>query len=259
MVSLGVGSAGDGGSRGDCMDETKREDMKPHTPFWGLLRRRECWVPTWRGWVLMLATAMVLIVVVVGNLHSFLSVTATVPAEALVVEGWTPDYVYREAIAEFRRHPYSKVYVTGGSLEQGSHLSEYQTYANLGAAMLVDMGLSRDVVQAVPAESVRQDRTHASAVALRAWLREHHAMPRGLNIISHGAHARRSWLLFGKVLGDKTRVGIISVEDRDYDPKRWWRASQGVRLVMDEMLAYCYARFLFSPPREPPMSPTGAR
>jgi hypothetical protein len=74
-----------------------------------------------------------------------------------------------------------------------------------------------------------------------------------------GAHARRSWLLFEKVLGPTTRVGIIAVEDCDYDPKRWWRASQGVRIVLDELIAYCYARFVFSPPKEPVPSPASAR
>lgn len=233
--------------------------MKPHMSFWGLLRRRECLVPTWRGWALMLAAVTALVVGVVGNAHSFLAVTAPVPAEVMVVEGWAPDYAFREAVAEFKRRSYSKVYVTGGSLEQGSHLSEYQTYAKLGAAMLVRMGLSSDTVQAVPSERVRQDRTHASAVALSAWLRQHDAVPSGLNVVSLGAHARRSWLLFERVFAGKARVGVISIEDRDYDPKRWWKTSQGVRLVVDEMIAYSYARLLFSPPKEPPTSPTGVR
>lgn len=233
--------------------------MTPHTPFWGLLRRRECLVPTWRGWVLMLATAVALVVGVVGNAHSFLAVTAPVPAQVMVVEGWAPDYAYREAVTEFKRRGYRKVYVTGGSLEHGSHLSEYQTYAKLGAAMLVRMGLSNDAVQAVPAERVRQDRTHASAVALSVWLRQHDAVPSSLNVVSLGAHARRSWLLFERVFAGKAHVGVIAVEDRDYDPKRWWRASQGVRLVMDELIAYSYARLLFSPPKEPPTSLTSAR
>ena len=233
--------------------------MKPHAPFWGLFRRRECVVPTWRGWALMLATAAVVVIFGGGNMHSFLAVTAPVPAEVMVIEGWAPDYAFREAVAEFKRHHYSKVYVTGGLLEQGQYLSEYQTYAKLGEALLVQMGLSRDVVQAVPAEPVLQDRTHASAMALGAWLQQHDAVPASLNVVSHGAHARRTWLLFEKVLGGKTKVGIISVEDRDYNPKRWWKTSQGVRLVTDEMLAYCYARFLFSPPRELPASPAGAR
>lgn len=199
----------------------------------------------------MLATLAAVAVVVVGNLHPFLAVTAPVSGEVLVVEGWAPDYAFEEAVAEFKRHHYKTLYVTGGPLEQGSHLSEYKTYAELGVAILIRKGLNNDAVLAVPSPPVRQDRTHAAAMALNGWLRQHNAMPASLNVMSLGAHARRSWLLFEKVLGGKTRVGIIAVEDRDYDPKRWWRTSQGVRLVADEMLAYCYARFVFSPPKEP--------
>lgn len=233
--------------------------MKPNRPFWGLLQRRECLVPTLRGWIAVLVIATALTVTVIGSLHSFLAVTAPEPAEVLVVEGWAPDYTFEEAVAEFKRHRYKKLYVTGGPLEQGSHLSEYGTYAKLGAAILIRKGLNNDAVLAVPSPRVRQDRTHAAAVALNGWLRQHNAMPASLNVISLGAHARRSWLLFGKVLGEKTRVGIIAVEDRDYDPKRWWRTSQGVRLVADELLAYCYARFLFFPPKESQTPSTGAR
>ena len=231
----------------------------PHTVFWGLLRRRECLLPTWRGWTLMLIVSALLVIGVGGNLHAFLAITAPVPAEVMVVEGWAPDYAFREAAAEFKRGGYRKVYVTGGSLEQGSHLSEYQTYATLGAALLARMGLSGDVVQAVPAERVRQDRTHASAVALSVWMRQHNAVPASFNVVSFGAHARRSWVLFAKVFSGTTKVGVISVEDRDYDSKRWWRASQGVRVVLDELIAYGYARLLFSPPKEPPASPARAR
>jgi hypothetical protein len=207
----------------------------------------------------VLAIATALTATVIGSLHPFLAVTAPVLGEVLVVEGWAPDYTFAEAVTEFKRHRYKKLYVTGGPLEQGSHLSERQTYAKLGAAMLVRMGLNNEVVQAVPSPRVRQDRTHAAAVALNGWLRQHNAMPTSLNVISLGAHARRSWLLFGKVLGKKTRVGIIAVEDRDYDPKCWWKTSQGVRLVADELLAYCYARFLFFPPKESQKPSTGAQ
>jgi hypothetical protein len=238
------------------MSET---DLKPGKPFWGLFRRCECLVPTWRGWVLVLMLMATLVVGVGGNLHAFLAVTAPVPAEVMVVEGWAPDYAYREAVAEFKRGGYRKVYVTGGSLEQGSHLSDYQTYAKLGAALLARMDLSGDVVEAVPAERVRQDRTHASAVALSIWMQQNNATPASFNVVSFGAHARRSWLLFEKVFEGRAKVGVIAVEDRDYDSKRWWRASQGVRVVLDELIAYGYAKFLFSPPKELSTSPVGAR
>jgi len=62
-----------------------------------------------------------------------------------------------------------------------------------------------------------------------------------------GPHARRSRLLFQKAFGKEVKVGVISVEDRDYDPAHWWRSSEGVREVLGEAIAYFYAKFFFSP------------
>jgi hypothetical protein len=44
-------------------------------------------------------------------------------------------------------------------------------------------------------------------------------------------------------------VGIISVPDPDYDASHWWRSSDGVREVLDEGIAYIYAKFFFWPPK----------
>jgi hypothetical protein len=221
--------------------------MKPHQPFWGLLRRRECLLPTWRGWLLLLLAGLFLTTGAVRKVQSFLAVTDPVRGGALVVEGWAPDYALEEVITEFRRHHYTKLYVVGVPLEQGAPLSEYKTFAELGAATLLKLGLDRDSIQAVPTPAVRRDRTYASALVLKQWLQQHNAVPAELNLISLGVHARRSRLLFEKAFGRDSRVGIIALENRDYDPAHWWQYSQGVRAVTDELFAYVYARLLFHP------------
>ena len=129
-------------------------------------------------------------------------------------------------------------------------MSEYKTYAQRGAAVLLKLGLTTNEVQAVPAPLVPQDRTYTSAVALRNWLREHNLKPARLHLMSEGPHARRSWLLFEKAFGRDVVVGITSVPAAGYDPKRWWRTSLGVRGVISEALAYGYARFLFWPGKD---------
>lgn len=224
--------------------------MKQQKPLWGFIRRRECVLPTLRGWLLLLLVGTLLAIGAVRNVHPFLAVTDPVPSVVLVVEGWTPDYVMEEAIAEFGRHHCSKLYVVGGPLRQGGFLSEYKSYAELGAATLMRMGLNRDVVQAVPTPWVRRDRTYSSAVTLKRWLHEQDAMPTSLNVMTMAAHSRRSRLLFQKAFADGPRVGIIAVEDRDYDAKHWWRGSEGVRVVTGEVIAYCYARLFFRPAEE---------
>jgi hypothetical protein len=66
-------------------------------------------------------------------------------------------------------------------------------------------------------------------------------------VVKEDAHARRTRLLFPKALGPDVEVGIIAVQTPDYDPKRWWRYSEGVRDVIGESIAYVYARFFFWP------------
>jgi uncharacterized SAM-binding protein YcdF (DUF218 family) len=224
--------------------------MKPHRPYWGLLRRRECLRLTLRGWLLSLIVAFVLGAAAMAGVHPFLAVTDPVPGGALVIEGWQPDYAFAEVAEKFKQHPEGKVFVTGGPIVVGAPLSEYRTYAELGAAVLQRLGLDADAVQAVPAPMVRKDRTYAAARALREWLAEHEPGVTNLTLVSMSVHTRRSRLLFQKALGETFVVGVIAIESRDYEARRWWRSSMGVRVVIDEVIAYGYARFLFHPANE---------
>lgn len=181
----------------------------------------------------------------VRGAYSFLAVNDPVYNGALVVEGWLPDYALRRAITEFNRDHYRKIFVTGGPLENGGPLSEYRTYAELGAATLVHLGLNTNVVQAVPAPKVRVDRTYASAMALKDWLTQHGVAETNFNVVSLGAHSRRSRLLFEKALGSGCRIGVTAVENEDFNAKRWWVSSEGVRTVIDETIAYWYVRLSF--------------
>jgi hypothetical protein len=217
---------------------------------WGLLERRSCLVPTLRGWLLLLIPLAALFVYGFRNMDSFLTLNDPVPGGVLVVEGWSPDYAFKSAMEESLRHPAGKLYVIGGPLDQGAGLSEFKSSAELGAAILIRMGMKKESVQAVPAPYESRDRTFSAAVALYHWLSEHKAIPRNLNIISVGAHARRSHLLFQEAFGSGTHVGVIALNNRGYDGAHWWRSSAGVRSVVDETVAYCYARALFIPHRE---------
>lgn len=214
---------------------------------WGLLHRRQCLVPTWRALLLLVLLAAGLCLLMLTTIHPFLAVNAPVAGGAMVVEGWLPDYALKEALLDFQKGGHTKLYVTGGPLEAGAPLSEYASYAELGAAVLNRLGVDTNLLQAVPAPRVKQDRTYASALALKQWLEDHGVKCRRLTVVSEGPHARRSRLLFQEAFGPDVQVGIISIQPWHYEPKRWWRSSQGVRVVIGETLAYGYARLLFSP------------
>ncbi|MBN2506732.1 MAG: YdcF family protein [Verrucomicrobia bacterium] len=227
-------------------------DVRPSLSRFGraLVRRRTCWLPTWRGWGLAGVLGIALVVAVAANLHPFLAVTRQAHGGVLVVEGWLPDYALEEAVREFERHGYARLYVTGTPLEQGSHLLHYKTYADLGAATLLRLGLEPAAVQAVPAPSVRADRTYASAVTLKRWFDRHQVPPTRCHVLSLGPHARRTRLLFQRALGPAVRVGVTAIEPRHYQPRRWWRSSEGVRVTLDETIAYAYARLVFRASQE---------
>ena len=60
-----------------------------------------------------------------------------------------------------------------------------------------------------------------------------------------------TWILFQKAFGPEVRVGIIAAPDPEYDPTHWWRYSEGVREILGESIAWCYAAILFHPDNPP--------
>jgi len=217
---------------------------------WGLLRRRECLVPTWRGWLLLMLILAALSVILVRGIYPFLAVNEPVADGLLVVEGWVQDVTMEAAVAEFKRHHYETVCVTGGPVHRGAPLWGYHTFAGSGAATLRKLGLNAKDVQPVPSTWVRRDRTYAEAVALSRWMRERGMKSRTVHLITDGSHARRSRLLFKRALGRGVTVGVTSVPSREYDPQRWWQSSAGMRDMVGETLAYGYALFLTGAAKE---------
>ena len=220
--------------------------IQPSRPFFhGLLRRRTGVRLTLRGWlVLLLATALAGALAVHG-VGRFLTVQEPVRGGVLVVEGWVQDYVLTRALAEYRQGGYAVWCVTGEPLDKGGPLAEYNDAATLTVAVFEKWGGTPGVLHPVVWESVPRDRTYTSALAVKAWLEARGLPTDKVNVVTKGMHGRRSRLLYEKAFGPGTRVGVISVPDQDFDPRRWWQTSAGFRCVVDETVAYVYARCLF--------------
>jgi len=229
----------------DSMSSHHDSNVVGESRWKGLLKRRLCWRLTRRGWAAVALLFLICSALFVRFIHPFLAVTATVSSNVLVVEGWVPDYALKAAAQEFHDRGYQRVYVTGIPLERGAPLSQYKTYAVLGAAVLEYFGVPTNQVYAVSAADVRRDRTYASAVALRDWMEAREELPTSLNLLTLGLHARRSRLMYEDAFGEGCEVGVIAVETEGYDPQRWWASSKGVRGVVGETVAYVYARVLF--------------
>jgi hypothetical protein len=194
-----------------------------------LLKKRELWVPTLLGWILILSAISLTAVLYVGFIHSFLAVSKPVRGQILVVEGWIPPFALEHAASEFKGHGYGLLVLTGGT-------------HRWTVSVLKDAGVNEDRIAVVSDKQVRKDRTYSSAIALKEWLLASNIAGNKIDVFTLGVHGRRSLLLHEMVLGDGYLIGVISSDDLSYDPNQWWLSTEGIRSVVDETLAYIYTR-----------------
>jgi uncharacterized SAM-binding protein YcdF (DUF218 family) len=218
--------------------------------FFGLMTRRERLGLSWRGWLAGFVFVLVMGVVWVLKVHSFLAQTKRVDTKVLVVEGWLHMYADQAALEEFRAGHYDKIYVTGGPVAgSGGYINDFNTYASIGAETLVRVGAPRELVKMVPSHVSGRDRTYSSALALREYFQTNGLNVKAFNVVTEDVHSRRTRMLFQEAFGSEATVGVVSLTDPDYNAARWWRYSEGVREVLGESIAWCYAEFLFHPER----------
>src|SRR5262245_60512443 len=108
----------------------------------GLVKRKEIWVPTWRGWLVSIAALSVLIWAALSTVIPFLAPTRPHYKGILVVEGWLPDYALGQAKKIFETNQYRLVLVTGGPIDHGIHISQAGDFARLGVGTLQHLGMN---------------------------------------------------------------------------------------------------------------------
>jgi uncharacterized SAM-binding protein YcdF (DUF218 family) len=96
----------------------------------------------------------------------------------------------------------------------------------------------------VPAASItkfshRAENTREEAEAL-AGLIASHGWKRVL-IVTSNYHARRTRLIFQRVLPSNISVNVSGSFDSEFDPSRWWETRQGRKLFFNEGLGYIVA------------------
>jgi hypothetical protein len=215
--------------------------------FAGLIVRRESWCLSLRAKLLVAGILVCALIMAQRTIYPWLSITKRAHGEYLIVEGWLHGDGFDLARSEFTRGNYRKILTSGCKASDGSHAEPKATYADWGAERLRNVGISSDLVEAVPCWVEHRDRTYHSALAIRKWFENHQLSPTAIDVVSMGPHARRTRLLFQEAFGKRVSIGVIAVPDDAYDPAHWWRSSEGVREVVGEGLAYIYARVFFRP------------
>lgn len=220
------------------------EERKPARRRWPLFARRTVWWPTGFGWLGLLGLGSALISLWFLCGETFLSPTRRLPAEVLIVEGWTGRDSLSDAVKEFREGGYSRVVTAGGSTG-GDWSTSSWNYADLAAEELRRLGLPPDRVLAAPAKPSNRQRTHEAAVAVRRVLEARGNLPARVNVWTRGSHARRSRLVFAKVLAPQTRVGVVAWKRPDASGP-WWESGDRSRDFFEESFGYLYERLLNS-------------
>jgi hypothetical protein len=209
-------------------------------------KRKEIWVPTWKGWLAILLTVAALIFGAIRLTAPFLSPTKPVGARVLVVEGWVSEDGILRAIELDNQNHYAVVIAAGQNIERGMDISHYENFANLGAARLVALGLKSTNLVKVPTPKSQKDRTYHTALGVREYLLKNTEF-RSIDLLSDSVHSRRSWYLYRRACEPEIKIGIIAATSPQFDAAHWWRTSNGVRIVLNEAIAYVYARLVFNP------------
>lgn len=121
-----------------------------------------------------------------------------------------------------------------------SIINNFNSNAELSKYRLMSMGIDSSQIKATPGKRVIINRTLTSALSFRDWLKTSKLDIKGINIISLGAHTRRTWMIYNKILHKKYEVGIISLPDYDFNQSGSYRLLKTVR----EALGIIYYWFI---------------
>ncbi len=212
-----------------------------------IAKKKERWTATWFGNLLKILVFIILLFIFAKSIHPFLAQTRIVDSKVLVVEGFIPDFALEASRSIFIEGNYSLMIITGKKKLKGSYIDLYENDGLHSAATLEKIGFDTTKIKVISVDKdIRKDRTYATAIAVKHWLKKSN-YPGTFNVVTLGCHARRSHLLFEKAMDEDATIGIIAIEDIRYDRDKWWGSSIGFRSVINETVAYIYARFFFYP------------
>jgi hypothetical protein len=120
---------------------------------------------------------------------------------------------------------YDKGYLDGKRRLVNNSISSAQS----AKKWFLEKGIDSSAVISVTGERVKVNRTLTGALAFRDWVKKSDINIKGINIISLGTHARRTWMTYNKILNEKYEIGIISLPDYKNSSSRENKALKTLR------------------------------
>lgn len=173
------------------------------------------------------------------SIHAYLAVHEPIDGKILVVEGWLSDSFLKAAAVEFKNGGYSQLVTVGGPFSDTSNSNNIRTYADRSAERLRKiLPYEKRMITAVPAPTASKQKTLAYAISFDDWMHENQPDLKSINVFTAGVHARKSLLIFRKVLAPDVNVGIISAKPLLYNAETWWLSKRGIWLVLKNSISY---------------------
>jgi hypothetical protein len=236
------------------MPSTHRGGLQGVCELPTLFRRREMWLPTWQGSLLLGAVAVAGVVLALRHVGPYLAVDAPAVgrdghgAPTLVVEGWLEEDGLDQALAALAQGRDQRVVTSGGPIEGWREGQRFGSYAERAADYLRRHGAGAMPVVAAPAPASLQDRTFLSAVVVRDRLRQEGVAATSIDLFSASVHARRSRLTYRLAFGPDVEVGVRAAVPKRYALDRWWATSDGAKATFGELVSLAWTACCFWPP-----------
>ncbi len=105
-------------------------------------------------------------------------------------------------------------------------------------------GIADSLVIPIPADTLVRSRTYSTALAVKEYLCPPGTPCPAILVMSHGVHARRSYISYRKAFGKGNTIGIITAEDTGLRKDNWFRSAAGRKKISRELAGILYAYFL---------------
>lgn len=131
-----------------------------------------------------------------------------------------------------------------GELDRKRRFSNnYNSHAELARNALLSLGIDSSLVLAIPGKRVRINRTLSSALAFSNWLKKSNIDVKGINVVTEGTHARRTFMTYNKILKGNYEIGIISLPEYIQHPSWKYKVFNTLR----EAIGLVYYWFILIP------------
>ena len=110
-------------------------------------------------------------------------------------------------------YQFNSVYDIGLPDGMNRIVNNYESHAEIARNKLLTLGVDSSLIIAAKGNRTGVNRTLASALAVRRWLKSYDGKIDGINIITLGIHSRRTLLTYNRVLDKSLEIGIISLSE----------------------------------------------